>query len=206
MTDRSGSLRRWAVVMAIVFAGGNAGTARAQVSPDETVKRFTLADGLEARVWAAEPMLVNPTNIDIDSRGRVWVAEGANYRTSITRPEGDRIVILEDTDHDGKADSQKVFVQDPALQSPLGVAVLGNKVYVSQSPNILVYTIDASGDKPVGKPEVWMTGFEGVTHDHGVHAIVFGPDGRFYFNAGNSGCEGKQPFKRGDGTPVVDAL
>src|SRR5262245_60061034 len=118
------------------------GAVLAQVSPDETLKSFELAEGLEASVWATEPMLVNPTNIDIDARGRVWVLEGANYRGSITRPEGDRIVILEDTDGDGKADSQKVFAQDPALASPLGIAVLGNKVYVSQSPNLWVYTID----------------------------------------------------------------
>src|SRR5688572_1988058 len=103
-------------------------------------------------------MLVNPTNIDIDARGRVWVLEGANYRGSVTRPEGDRIVILEDTDGDGKADSQKVFAQDPQLASPLGIAVLGNKVYVSQSPNLWVYTIDESGDKPAGKPELWLSG------------------------------------------------
>src|SRR4051794_11106739 len=157
-----------AAAAAIVFAA-NAPVAHAQKTPEDTVKSFEIAEGLEATVWAAEPMLVNPTNIDVDSRGRVWVCEGANYRTSIKRPEGDRIVILEDTDHDGKADSQKVFVQDTKLKSPLGVCVLGNKVYISLSPNILVYTIDESGDKPVGPPEVWMTGFEGAEHDHGVH-------------------------------------
>src|SRR5262245_52825645 len=96
--------------LAVVLFGAN--VVRAPVSPDDTLKSFELSEGLEATVWAAEPMLVNPTNIDIDSRGRVWVLEGANYRTSITRPEGDRIVILEDTDHDGKADSQKIFAQD----------------------------------------------------------------------------------------------
>src|SRR5688572_8673636 len=134
MTQRSSSPRRWAaaVVGALLVCGASA--AWGQVSPAETLTSFELAKGLEAAVWATEPMLVNPTNIDIDARGRVWVTEGANYRNSITRPEGDRVVILEDTDHDGKADSQKIFVQDPALQSPLGIAVLGNKVYVSQSP------------------------------------------------------------------------
>ena len=180
--------------------------SRAQVAPEETLKSFTVADGLEAAVWATEPMLVNPTNIDVDARGRVWVAEGANYRGSVTRPEGDRIVILEDTDNDGKADSTKVFTQDPSLMSPLGITVLGNKVYVAQSPSMLVYTIDESGDKPTGKPEVMFTGFSGVNHDHGLHAIQFGPDGRFYFNAGNDGCGVREPFKRGDGKPVVDSL
>ena len=81
----------------------------------------------------------------------------------------------------------KVFVQDKKLQSPLGICKVGNKLYVAQSPNVLVYTIDESGDKPVGEPEVLFTGFGGVNHDHGVHAVVFGPDGRFYFNGGNEG-------------------
>ncbi len=193
-----------AAAAAIVFAISP--VSRAQMTPEDTVKSFDVADGLEATVWAAEPMLVNPTNIDIDSRGRVWVCEGANYRRSITRPEGDRIIILEDTDHDGKADKQTVFVQDTRLKSPLGVCVLRTKVYVSLSPNILVYTIDETGDKPVGPPEIWMTGFEGAEHDHGVHAVTFGPDGRIYFNSGNAGTEVKEPFKWGNGKPVVDSL
>jgi putative membrane-bound dehydrogenase-like protein len=210
MTYGSSTLERrraTAMAFALWLVLGVAAEVRAQVSPDETLKSFELADGLEATVWATEPMLVNPTNIDVDSRGRVWVLEGANYRKSVTRPEGDRIVILEDTDDDGKADTQKVFAQDPKLASPLGIAVLGDKVYVSQSPDVWVYTIDASGDKPAGKPELWMTGFEGVNHDHGVHAFVFGPDGRLYFNAGNDGCSARSPFKWGrDGSPVVDVL
>ncbi len=207
MKQRGKAVRQLVALLSTAVAVGYwCSTAQGQLSPAQTVKSFELAEGLEAAVWASEPMLVNPTNIDIDSRGRVWVLEGANYRGVVTRPEGDRIVILEDTDHDGQADSQKVFAQDPALASPLGIAVLGNKVYVSLSPNIMVYTIDKSGDKPVGKPEVWMTGFEGANHDHGVHAVVFGPDGRFYFNAGNAGCEVTQPFKLGNGKNVVDSL
>ena len=70
-------------------------------------------------------------------------------------------MILEDTDGDGKADSIKVFAQDKAIFCPLGICVMGNKVYVSQSPKMVVYTIDESGDKPVGPPEVLFSGFSG---------------------------------------------
>ena len=176
---------------------------------EQTVAKFKIAPGLEASVWAAEPDLVKPTNMDIDSRGRIWVTEGANYRSSKTRPEGDRIVILEDSHHTGKADSAKVFAQDPQLFAPLGIAVLGNKVIVDQSPNMLVYTIDASGDKPVGPPEVIFTGFSGVNHDHGLHSGIFGPDGRYYFNSGNEGMGGAyvkfgNALSQHDGKPVVD--
>jgi glucose/arabinose dehydrogenase len=73
------------------------------------------------------------------------VLEGVNYRRQLKgekdyRNAGDRIMILEDTDHDGKADKAKVFAQDISLRSPLGITVLGDKVIVSQSPNLIVYT------------------------------------------------------------------
>ncbi len=173
------------------------------LSPQDSLKAFTLFDGLEASVWATEPGFSNPTNLDIDERGRVWITESVNYRRSRLRPEGDRIMILEDTDLDGTCDSYKVFAQEPSIVGPLGIAVLGNKVYVAQSPRMLVYTIDASGDKPVGTPETLFEGFGGVDHDHGLHAIMFGPDGRFYFNAGNDGSNGL--VKNSKGEPVVDS-
>jgi putative membrane-bound dehydrogenase-like protein len=56
-----------------------------------------------------------------------------------------------------------------------------------RGPNITVYTKDAR-DRIVSK-EVFLTGFKGVDHDHGVHALVFGPDGRYYFNTGNEGWD-----------------
>src|SRR5204863_9092749 len=59
----------------------------------------------------------------------------------------------------------------------------------------LFRSIDASGDKPEGPPEVLFDGFSGVNHDHGLHSLMFGPDGRFYFNAGNDGCGGLQDRK-----------
>lgn len=174
-------------------------------SPEDSEKAFVLPAGLEARAWATEPGVVNPTNMDVDERGRVWITESANYRGSKQRPEGDRIVILEDTDLDGRCDSTKVFAQDSSIVGPLGICVLGNKVYVAQSPKMLIYTIDASGDRAVGTPEVLFEGFTGVNHDHGLHSIMFGPDGRFYFNAGNDGCRGAF-VKNSKGEPVVDSL
>ncbi len=66
---------------------------------------------LEVTVWASTPLLHNPTNMDIDHLGRVWVVEGVNYRgREGTRPAGDRIVVIQDTDGDGKADRFHTFV------------------------------------------------------------------------------------------------
>jgi putative membrane-bound dehydrogenase-like protein len=157
---------------------------------ENALSALSVEDGLEVSLFASEPMMHNPTNIDIDHRGRVWVAEGYNYRAQIVgnpaREEGDRILILEDTDGDGKADKETVFYQNKALDSPLGLLVLGNRVIVSQSPYIWMLT-DEDGDDKADKMEIIFQGIEGVEHDHGVHAVVFGPDGKFYFNFGNYG-------------------
>ena len=76
--------------------------------PENALKGLVVANGLEIHSMATEPMLKNPTNIDVDDRGRVWVTEAVNYRTfrnDSTRAKhhqgGDRVMILEDTDGDG---------------------------------------------------------------------------------------------------------
>src|SRR4051812_33481529 len=67
---------------------------------------FQVPAGFEVTLWASTPMLHNPTNMDIDKDGRIWVAEGVRYRSHYARqPDGDRIVVLQDTDGDGKADA-----------------------------------------------------------------------------------------------------
>jgi putative membrane-bound dehydrogenase-like protein len=158
--------------------------------PDNALKGVKMVDGLTVSTFATEPMLINPTDIDVDAKGRVWVLEAYNYRPSITgnptHKEGDRIVILEDTNGDGKADISKVFYQGPEINAPLGISVLNNVVIVSQSPYVWKLT-DTDGDDKADKKEILFQGIEGEQHDHGVHTFVFGPDGKLYFNFGNEG-------------------
>jgi putative membrane-bound dehydrogenase-like protein len=153
---------------------------------------FQVPEGFEVTVWAASPLLHNPTNIDIDRDGRIWVAEGVRYRSHhARRPEGDRIVVVQDTDGDGKADSTHTFVQEPALIAPLGVSVIDNKIIVAQPPDFIVYTdVDRNlrFDPAVDKREVLLTGFQGINHDHSLHSVTVGPDGKWVFNAGNTGA------------------
>ncbi len=156
--------------------------------------RLYLPPDLEYTVWAESPMLFNPTNIDVDIRGRLWVTEAVNYRDFRNPTEdrlsytakGDRVLILEDTDGDGKADSTKVFVQDPDLVAPLGIAVMGKQILVSCSPHLILYT-DENGDDIPDKKEILLSGFGGHNHDHSLHSVVAGPDGQWYFNTGNAG-------------------
>jgi putative membrane-bound dehydrogenase-like protein len=165
-----------------------------QVKPDSLdTSMFHVPAGLEISVWATSPMLFNPSNMDIDHRGRVWVCEGINYRRHSGRSrEGDRIMVLEDADHDGKAEKSWCFVQEKSLECPLGIAVFDNVIVVSNTPDIIVYTdVDRDGkfDAKVDKREVLLTGFEQPQHDHSLHSVVGGPDGRWYFSNGNCGAQ-----------------
>ena len=186
--------------------GGNATSARflvynakppgagsaAEGDTEVPLERFVVPDDLEIMVWAQSPLFRNPTNIDFDHTGRAWVAEGVNYRGQRRDDQGDRIVVLRDENGDGKADKSHVFVQDKYLQSPLGIAVFDNVVVVSQPPDLLVYTDvdrDAVFDPAKDKREVLLTGFNGRNHDHSLHALVAGPDGKWYFNQGNMGAQ-----------------
>ena len=152
---------------------------------------------LEATLFASEPMLVNPANMDIDAEGRVWVTEGVNYRLfkpwGKIQPKGDRIRILEDTNGDGRADVAKTFYQGNDVNAALGICVLGTNVIVSCSPKILLFTDENGDDKADGPPKILFNGIGGVDHDHGAHAFVFGPDGKLYFNIGNDGRRLKTP-------------
>jgi putative membrane-bound dehydrogenase-like protein len=164
-------------------------SARAQDEhpPSQALAGLDVAPGLEATLFASEPMMLSPTNIDVDHRGRVWVCEVVNYRhRNGERPEGDRILILEDTDGDGRADKSTVFYQGRDIDSAMGICVLGNRVIVSCSPNILVFT-DTDGDGKADKKEVLFSKTGIPQHDHTAHKFVFGPDGRLYWNFGNAG-------------------
>lgn len=160
-------------------------------SPQTSLADLKVYNGLDIGLFASEPMFSNPTNISVDARGRVWVCEAYNYRNQLNpknpvKEAGDRIVILEDTDGDGVADKSKVFYQGTDVNAALGICVLGNKVYVSCSPNVFVFT-DENGDDVPDKKEVLFKGIQGEQHDHGMHTFTFGHDGRLYFNMGNEG-------------------
>ncbi|PQO43694.1 dehydrogenase [Blastopirellula marina] len=157
-------------------------------------------EGLEATLSASEPTLKSLTNLDVDHRGRVWVCDVMNYRgNNGSRPEGDRILILEDEDGDGVCEKSKVYYQGRDVDTAMGICVLGNKVIVSATPNIIVFT-DTDGDDKPDQKELLFTKTGQPQHDHSCHSFLFGPDGKLYWNFGNTG---RQVFDK-EGKPVVD--
>lgn len=181
---------RWIPVLLILVSCGKP-TSPEEHSPERSLSDLKVYKGLEVTLFASEPMFSNPTNIAVDERGRVWVCEAYNYRNQYNpknpvREEGDRIMILEDTDGDGKADKSKVFYQGKDINSALGISLIDDRIIVSCSPNVFVFT-DANHDDVPDKKEILYQGIEGLQHDHGMHTFVFGPEGRLYFNFGNEG-------------------
>ncbi len=169
-------------------------------SSEHAVEALQTPDDLEVTLFASEPMVVNPTNLTVDARGRVWVCESYNYDVpeSEQKESGGKISILEDTDRDGVADKKIVFYQGDDVHLALGIAVFGSQVFVSRSPNLLVFT-DENGDDIPDAQDTIFTGMGGPG-DHSAHAVVFGPDGKYYFNYGNAGTRVLQK----DGTAITD--
>ena len=155
--------------------------------PETATAQLDVHPELKVQLFASEPMMLSPASIDIDHRGRVWVCEVVNYRKhSGERAEGDRILILEDTDGDAKADKSTVFHQGRDVDSAHGICVLGNKALISCGDEVF-WLIDDNGDDKADRKELMFTKIGGAQHDHGIHAFHFGPDGRLYFNFGNAG-------------------
>ena len=166
----------------------------AQLPPQQALEALQARKDLDITLFASEPLVTNPTCIDVDAYGRVWVCEGQWYRKAAKTPPADKIKVLEDTDGDGRADKVTVFAE--GLTVPMGICVAGDKVFVAEAPNIWVFE-DKDGDlKADGPPRVLLTGFNGHNHDHGVHGLVIGPDHKLYITVGDKGFDVTGPDGR----------
>jgi putative membrane-bound dehydrogenase-like protein len=152
------------------------------LTPEEAVKAMTLVDGYTVTAWAAEPAIAQPMAFCWDDRGRLWVAENRDYETRATgfsNAGTSRILILEDTDRDGVADSRKVFMEGIVFPSALAVGFDG--VFVGAPPNLL-FVPDRNRDDTADTDaiEVRLTGW-GIRDRHEVlNSLHWGPDGWLY--------------------------
>ncbi len=153
------------------------------LKPEESVSRMKVPDGFEVKLFAAEPMIVNPIAMTVDEKGRVWCIECFEYpkRTAKGKMPRDRIVILEDTDGDGIADKRTVFCEGKdfpeAFDLASGLEVGNGGVYVGAPP--CLWFIENKGDKP-GKFTKLLSGFGSEDTHEMLNTFQWGPDGRLY--------------------------
>jgi len=151
-----------------------------ETDPEKERATFQLAPGFQANLFAADPILAKPIQMAWDSKGRLWVACSETYpQIKPGQKANDKILVIEDTDGDGKADKTTVFAE--GLLIPTGVEPDGNGVYVADSTE-LVYLQDTNGDGKADKRTVVLSGFGTEDTHHLLHTIRFGPDCRLYFN------------------------
>ncbi len=148
---------------------------------------FTLPDGFDIALFASEtefPDLANPVQLTFDNRGRLWVAvmpSYPHYQPGDTRPN-DKLLILEDTDGDGRADRQITFAD--GLHLPIGFALQPDgSVIVSQQPQ-LIRLRDTDGDDRTDTSEILLTGWDSHDTHHAIGAFETGPDGALYMLEG----------------------
>jgi len=163
------------------FGGRRSGISEA-LSPEEEYAKFEIGEGFQVELFASErefPELRNPVSINFDAQGRLWVATMPSYPHAFPGGEpNDQLIILEDTDGDGKADKRTVWAEN--LYLPLGFEFgKEGEVYVSQEPN-LVLLKDTDGDGKADDEKILFHGFGSEDSHHAIHAFVWGPGGGLY--------------------------
>ena len=152
------------------------------LTPKEAADAMTMIEGFEANTWASEPMITQPMAFAWDDRGRMWVAENRDYEarnTGFSNSGDSRILILEDTNHDGTADDVKVFLEGIPFPSALAVGFDG--LYLGAPPHLL-FIPDKDGDDvgDIDDVEILLTGW-GIRDRHEtINSLHWGPDGWLY--------------------------
>jgi putative heme-binding domain-containing protein len=166
------------------------GEPDANTDPELERQSFKVADGFEVNLFASDPMIQKPIEMNFDAAGRLWVATSETY--PLVKPgqvANDKVVVLEDTTGSGKADKSTVFAD--GLLIPTGVAPGDGGCYVANSTEIdfLKNTKASTGPQlatgDVGQADyrrAILAGFGTEDTHHIVHAFHWGPDGRLYFN------------------------
>ncbi len=180
-------MRPWFILLGVLSFLGAATPVHAQrdarvPDPDPELERktFKLAEGFEVNLFAADPLLAKPIQMSFDPRGRLWIACSEAYpQLKPGQKQNDKIIILEDTNGDGKADRTTVFAE--GLLIPTGIAPGDGGVYVVDSTD-LIHLSDTDGDGKADRRRVILSGFGTEDTHHMVHSLRWGPDGMLYFN------------------------
>jgi lysophospholipase L1-like esterase len=154
-------------------------------TPYEEARSFTLPEGYDINLFASEvefPDLEDPVSMTFDSKGRLWVTTMPSYPMYLPgKKPNDKVLILEDSNSDGKADRCKVFADE--LHVPTGIELGDGGAYVSQQPN-LMFLKDSDGDDRADSRELVMHGFDTADSHHAMHAFTWDPGGALHWQEG----------------------
>jgi putative heme-binding domain-containing protein len=147
---------------------------------EQAPPNFTVAEGYEISLWAENPLLHKPTQMNFDPSGKLWVASSETYpQVEVGQTPDDKILVLQDTDGDGKADKSTVFAE--GMMMPTAVLPGDGGVYVGQSTDLLHFT-DTDGDGKADMKTRVLSGFGTEDTHHNIHTLRRGPDGLLWFN------------------------
>ncbi|MDZ4850033.1 MAG: PVC-type heme-binding CxxCH protein [Pirellulaceae bacterium] len=156
----------------------------APLPPSEAARTMIVPEGFQVTLFAGEPDVQQPIGFCLDDRGRMWVAEAYNYPNHGTRP-GDRIVILEDSDLDGKFDKRTIFYDQ--LNYVTGIEVGFGGAWVMSPPNFYFIPDRDHNDVPDSQPQVLLDGFGNHANAHNLaNGFAWGPDGWLYGTHGRT--------------------
>ncbi|MCL4205712.1 MAG: c-type cytochrome [Pirellulaceae bacterium] len=152
---------------------------------EEAIGKMTVAAGMQVNLFASEedfPVLVNPVQMAFDTRGRLWVCAWPSYPHWKPKDKmNDKLLILEDTDGDGRADKCQVFAD--GLHNPTGFEFYGGGVIVAMVPDIL-FLKDTTGDDRADYRERILHGIDSADTHHSVSSFTFDPGGALYLQEG----------------------
>ena len=165
--------------------GPNADKSPVYIGGEEAIEKMTVHSGMKVNLFADEkqfPQLINPLQMAWDTRGRLWIATWQNYpERTPTSKDGDKLLIFEDTDGDGKADKMSTFADD--LNCPTGFQFYKDGVLVMQAPD-LWYLRDTDGDGRMDSKERVLMGLDSADSHHTANAICLDPGGAIYLSDG----------------------
>ena len=158
--------------------------AAAPLAAEEAAQTMRVPPGFRVTTFAAEPDVKQPIGFSIDDRGRLWVAEAYNYPVHGDKA-GDRIIILEDEDGDGRFDKRTVFYDK--LNYVTGIEVGFGGAWVMSPPNLYFIPDANKDDVPDSEPQVLLDGFGNHANAHNLaNGFAWGPDGWLYGTHGRT--------------------
>lgn len=178
-------------IKVISNVGGGSKSSNAQkegsidyLSPEESLAKVKVPEGYELNLFASEvqfPDLANPVQLQVDAKGRLWAASWNTYpKWEPGKAMNDSLMIFEDTDKDGKADTRKIFAN---VHNPLGFEFWGGGVIVTSGPDLL-FLKDTDGDDKADVRYPILQGLGTADTHHAANNLVYGPDGGIYWQSG----------------------